>query len=67
MINREYINKGQVDVSVKCLRLALVYRMFYENKTQAARKKDFRNFVDFKALTLKPSKLNYYLVIRKQA
>ena len=43
MVNRDI---GQVDVFVKCLKLALVYRIFYGDKTLAARNKGFRTYVD---------------------
>ena len=42
MVNCGYINKGQVDVFVKCLKLILVYRILYKNKPQAARNKGLR-------------------------
>ena len=30
--NRGEVSRGQVDVSVKCLRVVLVYRLFYKTK-----------------------------------
>ena len=42
-----------VDNFVKCLKLVLVYRIFYKNKPYAARNKGFRTYVDPKAITLK--------------
>ena len=53
MVNCGQINKGQVDIFAKCLKLVLIYRTFYKNKPQAARNKGFRTYVDSKALTLK--------------
>ena len=38
------MNKGQVDIFVKCLKLVLVYRIFYMNKPWAARNKGFRTY-----------------------
>ena len=32
VVNCGKINKGQVDVFVKCLKFILVYRIFYESK-----------------------------------
>ena len=50
---------------MKCLKLVLVYRIFYKNKPSTARNKSLRTYVDSKAITLKPWKRNYYSVIRK--
>ena len=44
MVKSEYISKGEVDNFVKRLELVLVYRIY---------NKDFRTYVDSKALTLK--------------
>ena len=49
MVNHREIDKSHVDVFVKCARMVLVYRIFYKNKPYVA-----RNYVDSKALTLKP-------------
>ena len=56
MVKSEYISKGEVDNFVKRLELVLVYRIY---------NKDFRTYVDSKALTLKTWKWNYYSIIRK--
>ena len=32
MVNHREINKGHVDVFVKCARMVLVYRISYKNK-----------------------------------
>ena len=53
MVNSRQINKGQVDTYVKCLKLVLVYIVFYKSDPQAARNKVFRIYVDSKVMTLK--------------
>ena len=46
MVNREWKNKDQVDVFVKCLRVVLEYRSFYKNKPKTAKNKGFRTYVE---------------------
>ena len=62
-VNRGQINKGQVDVFVKCLKLVLASRISYKNKLAA--NKGFITYVDSKVLILKPWKWIYHSVIRK--
>ena len=62
MVNSGYIYKDQVDNFVKCLKLVLVYRMFYKETIGC---KGFRTCVDSKTVTLTPWKRNYYSIIMK--
>ena len=56
-VNRGQINKDQVDVFVKCLKLVLVYRIFYKNKPWTTRNKGFRTYAYSKALNFKALKV----------
>ena len=52
MVNRGKINKGQVNVLVKWLKVVVVYKIFYKSKPWGAKNKGFRTYVNSKGLTL---------------
>ena len=59
------LTNARLIIFVKCLKLVLLYKIFCKNKSKAVRNKDFKTYVNSKAVTFKPGKWNYYSIIRK--
>ena len=47
------LTNARLKIFVKCLKLVLLYKIFYKNKSKAVRNKDFKTYVNSKAVTFK--------------
>ena len=67
-IGNKWVNKGQVNVFVKCLKLVRMYTIFLEKQTIGCKKQRFQNLWGLKSTNRKASKVellfNYTKSIR---